>query len=272
MPSSYPALVADAGRRLLGSRQINHLVRFEPVLELIRGAPTQGLTLLDVGSGSRGIGALLPAGWEVTSVDANFEDYGAAPGSGEGLGRVIGDVRALPFVDSAFDVVVAVDLLEHVPAEGRAQAVREICRVAKARAVMAFPAGEAALAADRRLAQNLSARGRAVPPWLVEHLDHGFPEVAKIVAVAAPFGAVRVAGNESITAHERLVWAELHYAPALVLRLLSRALEPMLASDRRRARCAARAVLHRIRGRDSPPAYRAVVAVDVLPVGSASAP
>ena len=65
---------------------------------------------------------------------------------------MLGDVRCLPFSDRAFEVVVAVDLLEHVAAEDRPQAVREICRVARSRAVIACPAGEPALAADRGLA------------------------------------------------------------------------------------------------------------------------
>jgi hypothetical protein len=264
-----PAAATDLARRLLGSRQLNHLVRFDPVLELIRAAPAERLTLLDVGSGSRGIGALLPATWTVTAVDADFEDYGAARSGHVKSDQVIGDVRALPFADRSFDVVVAVDLLEHVSPADRATAVREICRVAASLAVIACPAGQPALAADRGLAERLRARGRSVPPWLTEHLDNGFPEADEITAAAAPFGPVRELVNENVTAHERLVAAELRPATAVGLRLLSRALEPMLADSRPRARWLARATLGAIRGWDRPPAYRCVVAVDVGPTPSA---
>ncbi|MCA1648269.1 MAG: class I SAM-dependent methyltransferase, partial [Chloroflexi bacterium] len=154
------------GRHLLGSRQINHLVRFEPVLEFVSGAGHGGCTLLDVGSGSRGIASLLPA-WRTTALDASFDDYGAGRRlSTSTPNQVVGDVRALPFADRAFDVVVAVDLLEHLPPCDRGQAVAEICRVASACAVIACPAGGEALDADRRLARRLRARGQAVPGWL----------------------------------------------------------------------------------------------------------
>jgi len=257
-------------RRVLGARQINQLVRFAPVLELIRELPAGPGTLLDVGSGSRGISALLPPGWQAVSVDADFEDYGAASGrTAGGLGWVLGDARALPFADRAFDVVVAVDLLEHISNDGRGQAVREICRVAGARAIVACPAGAEALDADRRLAQRLGARGRPIPPWLTEHLDNGFPQAAEIATAAAPFGSVQLLRNESIAAHERLLTAELSPVPAVALRLLCRALEAMLASTRRIPRRLAGSLLRAIRGHDRAPAYRAVVAVDIRQAGAA---
>jgi SAM-dependent methyltransferase len=268
MTSGQTGAVVRLARRLLRGPQLNHLVRFEPVLRLVRERPTTSPTLLDVGSGTQGIASLLPPGWQVTSVDADFEDYGAATGRRVGPDQVVGDVRALPFADRAFDFVVAVDLLEHVPPDGREQAVQEICRVAGSRAVVACPAGEQALAADRRLAERILASGRTVPPWLTEHLDNGFPQAAEIAAAAAAFGTVRLLANENLAAHERLVWAELRPVTALALRLLCRPLRWMLAGDRRPAQVA-RAVLRAVRGSDRAPTYRAVVAIDIRPAGAA---
>jgi len=262
-PRTAPRGLIALGRRVLGTRQVNHLVRFAPVLDLVRAAGSGG-TVLDVGSGSLGIGTMLPSDWRVTAVDADFEDYGAARGRPQtGSSRVLGDVRALPFEDHSFDVVVAVDLLEHVPPEGREQAIREICRVARTRAVIACPADEDALTADRELAAGLRDRGQPVPGWLEEHLEHGFPHRARILATAEPFGAARVQGNENIAAHKRLVTAELSLIPALLTRLAAIPLAHLLTSRRRGARRLAAGILHAIRGRDRPPTYRAVVAVDI---------
>jgi SAM-dependent methyltransferase len=264
MTNSHVASPTALARRVLGARQINHLVRFAPILDLVREVSATGGTLLDVGSGSRGIASLLPAGWHATSVDADFEDYGAKYASrGTSPEQVLGDVRALPFADMTFDVVIAVDLLEHVPADGREQAVRELCRVARSRVVVACPAGEEALAADRRLADRIRGGGRAVPPWLTEHLENGFPTATEIEAAAAPFGEVRVLANENIAAHERLVAAELTPLSAVVLRILGRPLEAMLASRRSRQRRLAGAALLAIRGSDHAPTYRAVIAIDI---------
>jgi ubiquinone/menaquinone biosynthesis C-methylase UbiE len=259
----FTAILVALGRRWLGTRQLNHLVRFEPVLALVLSAGSPGGTLLDVGSGSQGIARLLPDDWCATAVDANFDDY--APTSGPrrlASDQQVGDVRALPFEDARFDVTVAVDLIEHIAAADRAQAVSEICRVSRRRAVIACPAGEAALRADRRLAAHFTRDGRPVPPWLQEHLQNGFPAVAELVAAATRFGEVRTLGNESISAHERLVAAEHRILPALALRLACRPLERLMTSRRPQARQLSTGVLRRVRGRDREPAYRVVVVVD----------
>lgn len=262
--STFELDLARLGRRLLGRRQINHLVRFEPVLELIADTGRAGGTLLDVGSGSQGIAKLLAPGWRVTACDADFEDYGAAARpSASTAERVLGDVRALPFADGSFDVVVAVDLLEHLHFDDRAKAISEICRVARVRAVIACPVGEHALAADRELALRLETQGRAVPGWLREHLENGFPEIEELSDAAQRFGTVRVRGNESVTAHVRLVAAELSPVPAVALRVACLPLGYLLASRRRRGRRLAARSLCWIRGDDCPPNYRAVVVVDI---------
>lgn len=256
--------LARVGRRLLGQRQLNHLVRFEPVLQLIADTGGAGGRVLDVGSGSQGIAKLLAPGWRVTACDADFEDYGAvARPSASTAERVLGDVRGLPFADRSFDVAVAVDLLEHVDPKDRSKAISEICRVARVRAVIACPVGGHALAADRELALRLQAQGRAVPGWLREHLENGFPEIEELRGAAERFGAVRVHGNESVTAHVRLIAAELSPVSAVALRLACRPLAHLLAGRRPRGRRLAACILGSIRGHDRPPNYRAVVVVDI---------
>lgn len=249
---------------------MNHLVRFGPVLGLIETASRpRGGTLLDVGSGSMGISALL-SGWEVTSVDADFADYGAPTTGASVANRLIGDVRALPFDDRQFDVVVAIDLLEHVPPEDRDQAVSEICRVAGTRAVVACPTGADALAGDRRIATRLTAAGRTVPGWLSEHLENKLPEAAQIAAVCSRYGPVTMTVNESVAAHERLVYAEMRPTSAVFLRLLCPPVESLLRSHHTALRQVATSLLKRIRGRDLMPAYRTIASVDIVPQSAQS--
>ena len=117
----------------------------------------------------------MPPSWQATALDADFSDYLPVASSRRLTpGQILGDVRAMPFDDRTFDVVVAVDLLEHVLPVDRPRAVSEICRVTRRRAVIACPVGDAAFAADQRLAERIAARWptrarlarRASAPWL----------------------------------------------------------------------------------------------------------
>lgn len=156
-------------------------------------------TVLDVRSGSEGVTTLLPPSWQATALDADFTDYGPAASSSRlTASQMLGDVRSMPFDDRTFDVVVAVDLLARVPAVDRHRAVSEICRVSRRRAVIACPVGEAALAADQHLAERIAARGRRLPGWLAEHLDHGFSEIRTITDAASRFGRSGAWGTRAL--------------------------------------------------------------------------
>ena len=127
-------------------------------------------------------------------MDSSFDDYGAAAGPAGPARAVVGDARALPFEDGSFDVVVAVDLLEHVPAADRRLVVDELARAAARRVVLACPAGPAALEADRALAARLAR----APPWLDEHLANGFPDPDEVRGWLEPRGRLQVRGNEHV--------------------------------------------------------------------------
>jgi SAM-dependent methyltransferase len=252
-------------RRLTGRLGLNHLVRLAPVVELVREAG--GREVLDAGSGSAGVAPWLGGDWEVTAVDTSFDDYGAATGRRVAAHRaVVGDVRQLPFEDRSFDVAVAVDLLEHVPPADRPVALRELARVARRRVVVACPAGEAALAADRDLAGAL-----AVPPaWLAEHLENGFPEIAEVAGELGRFGTLRTIPNEHAASHARLVRAELSpllFLPTRALAVLASLSLRLGPGPRRLAGHALRVA----RGGDRPPSYRTIFVLD-LPSGQRAAP
>ena len=234
--------LARLGHRVLGTRQVNQLVRFVPVLDALASIPPG--RLLDVGSGSTGIGPLLPRGWTVVSLDADFADYGALVTSEQVAPRVLGDVRRLPFANRSFDAVVAVDLLEHVTPSDRASAIAELCRVTSRRAVIACPTGSPAIDADTRIREALEARGAAR------------------VAEAGRHGPAVVRGNESTTAHERVTLAELRLATGVPLRVGARVLAWGMRPGAPGQAFATR-VVRRLGGHDEDPTYRSVVCVDL---------
>jgi SAM-dependent methyltransferase len=230
---------------------LNHLVRYEPVVELVRLSAAQ--TVLEVGAGDEGLARWLGGERSVTAVDAVFSRL---PAAGE---RVVADARRLPFGDAQFDVVVALDLLEHIRAEDRGKVVSELARTARRLLVVGCPTGAAALELDRRLARMLDRRGETYAgSWLEDHLANGFPEAAELKAALKPYGQVRLIPNEALRAHELLMRAEVTRGPRKLTDALERLLLPVLAGDR-----GWRAFLVRaIRGFDRGQPYRTIAVVE----------
>ena len=102
-----------------------------------------GKTALDVGTGT-GRAALIMAGAgaAVTAVDASAEMLRVARARADhrraGIRFEVGDAHHLAHPDGAFDVAVSLRVLMHTP--GWRQCVAELCRVARQRVIVDFPA------------------------------------------------------------------------------------------------------------------------------------
>lgn len=239
---------------------LNQLARYSAVVPLVEEAP--GASLLEVGSGSEGIARFASERWGLTVCDRDFTDYGAVEVPDDGLRRIEGDVTALPFADGEFDVVVALDLLEHLPADARPVALAELARVTRSRLVAGCPCGEPALRADRMLARYYGLQPRRTPPWLVEHLENGFPDPELLAGGLAPFGAVRLLPNERIGAHQAISFLEATpYVARLGLRLAARLRDGISYPGGPRSSRAGR-WLEWLRGGDREPAYRQIAVLD----------
>lgn len=176
---------------------MSQLVRYAPVISLIeRAGPGR---ILEVGSGSQGLGKFLVR--RFVGAETDFSDYtGVARRPSPWMLAVRADAAALPFAAGAFDLVLMIDVLEHVPPRARAGIARECARVARGTLAIGFPSGGPAEAHDRELDRWLGARGLARPGWLAEHLTHPFPTAGEI-AGALDGARCRVLDSEWLPAH-----------------------------------------------------------------------
>jgi len=153
--------------------------------EILRDYAADGLTVLDVGTGTgRAALVLAEAGARVTAIDASAEMLRVAEARAAARGSTIvfalGDAHHLAFEAGAFDTVVSLRVLMHTPDWRRC--VAEACRVARTRVIVDYPAATSAAAiqaAGRHVAHRL---GMHTEPYRVfadrqirnEFLRHGF--------------------------------------------------------------------------------------------------
>lgn len=104
-------------------------------IDLVEAFAQQPGTVLDIGAGAGWYGRLLAQrGARVAALDV------AAWPAEPGLGRVTGNITALPFGDRVFDTVLLFDILEHVPEESAALA--EVARVTRKRVLLSVPSSD----------------------------------------------------------------------------------------------------------------------------------
>lgn len=244
---------------------LSQLLRYAPALELIRRiAPA---CILEVGCGSRGIGKFLSR--RFVGVDLDFRDYtGQARRPGAWMLPVRADATRLPFRERLFDVVVLIDVLEHVPPETRPAVLRECLRVTRQWLVIGFPSDRRALAHDRVFGEWLHEHRQSLPGWLQEHLAWPFPEVEEVARVVdGAASETRVLDNAWLPGHRFVMrWeARERWAP------YSLALSELLAPTQWDAaahraitnvlRTVLRPCLGLLRWLDRSPAYRKMIMV-----------
>jgi len=228
-------------------------LRYREVVDLIRPVYRPGAAILEVGSGSGGLADYLHA--PIVGLDVAFER--TADRASSYLTQVEGRADALPFEDASFDVVLSVEMLEHVPAGDRERVLAEMLRVLRpgGRLVVTFPADAAAARLDRTLNERFRRHHGQDHPWVIEHIREGVPATADVVALVrtlagaeASVGVRKHDPSWSWLLHQSLYAAHVWYRPAVLAGLHSRVAATLLFRALRHAR-----------GRDH---YRSIVVVD----------
>lgn len=227
-------------------------LRYETVVKLLADRWSADLAILEVGAGSAGITEFLDH--PVTGVDVDFDR--TAERTSERLRRVHASADEMPFADGCFDVVISLEMLEHVPPQRREASLREMLRVLRpgGRLIVSFPADATADRLDRWLNARFRRTARQDHPWAIEHIRHGVPATADVVATLR-----RIMDPSDVRVHRHMSAASFRLVHGLYtvrrLRLLTRPLGL-------HTRPAVRIVFEICRRAHAEPAYRSIVVAD----------
>jgi len=151
---------------------VNVLIRRKKVINHL--GVLEGVSILDVGSGKRSW--LASHGLNVTSLDKRIsEDI-----------DIVADARFLPFKNEAFDSVVSVDLIEHIPKGlDRNLSLAEMIRVAKKRVIVHCPLEDGVKFFGRRYDRLLQSymdklTGNIQKGSTWEHINSGHPSTTEL--------------------------------------------------------------------------------------------
>jgi len=181
---------------------LNWAARYFPILRVLKQHHLlESGTLLEIGSGSFGIGTFRKVPF--TGCDLAFKHQPKWP-----MTPVIASAADLPFADRSFDVVLASDVLEHVPPNLRKKVICEAARVAGQLVIFGFPCGNIAHDLDKELRQTYLDRNLQVPEWLEEHMEAAFPE-PNLFEDLSGWNLVQF-GNESIRFHRWMMRSEMN--------------------------------------------------------------
>ena len=162
--------------------------RYALAAEVIDRLGLSSDSVLDVGGAmGMGRGHLAWVGDFLPNADAWVVD----PRAVDHARHVQADATAqLPMADRASAVVLATDVLEHVPAGARAHWLEEVWRVTGRVLLLANPfATPGASEADRYLFELIRSRWGYAHPFLQEHLENGLPDLPGVVAFFRDRGA-----------------------------------------------------------------------------------
>lgn len=102
-------------------------------------------------------------------------------------GDVIITKNNLPFKNNSFEVVCAIDVLEHILISQRKKFIKRLLGVAQERVILSFPIGtKRHLQYEKQLYAKLKKKGQNVK-YLQEHLRYGLPSLPEVSQFSGQF-------------------------------------------------------------------------------------
>jgi len=166
---------AGSIRKLLYNWAWDTRCRNVDVACVLRSIVNSETSLLDAGCGEYGLFGFVPSK-NITGVDVLPTDVRI-----NGFRFVHGSIVLLPFAERTFSVAASVDVLEHLPENIRADAIKQLVMIADKVILIAFPCGRASQEMDENFSKELTYADQPIPDWLVEHLENPYPDADAVV-------------------------------------------------------------------------------------------
>lgn len=94
---------------------------------------------------------------------------------------VLGDATAMDFEDNSYDIVVALDVYEHIPRDKRKDFITEINRVSKYIAIISAPFNKPEVVnSEIRLNNYFKVLTGIDHKWLIEHIENKLPSLQEL--------------------------------------------------------------------------------------------
>ena len=167
--------------------------------DILTGDGSDALTLLDIGSGPVALTkSFVSPRFTIVRADVSqFDDPTVV---------LLHPGEPLPFKDAAFDVAVAIEVLEHVPPAQRPSLIRELQRVSRQATIVCCPVGTPEVVeAERQFSASAKAVSGRDVDFLLEHHEHGLPDAAEVVSWFSEPRSALVADNAPLD--ERRRWS-----------------------------------------------------------------
>lgn len=185
---------------------LNQLFRYSKIVKLIKKENPK--TILEIGSGTQGIGKYISR--KFVGCDINLSDIEigkSIPSKNSSL--IKGSALCLPFKDNVFQLVISLDMLEHIKLDEREQTIKEAYRVAKEKVIFAFPCGESAIKYDKKIKKWFDLIKKSQRFWLLEHIEKKLPLKEDIIEILNRNRmSFKILSNENILLHYLVIILE----------------------------------------------------------------